>query len=97
MFPSFCTNSLYHTCGILFTIQIVLNNVLQAKPLLSKHSIKELVDPCLSNAYDSEQMDRLALTASLCTHQSSVHRPKMSQACLLSKNTKSISIKVTWV
>lgn len=76
---------------ILFTIQIVLNNTLQAKPLLSKNSIKELVDPCLADAYDSEQMNRLALTASLCIHQSSVHRPKMSQACLLSENTKNIS------
>ncbi|KAE8076903.1 hypothetical protein FH972_015524 [Carpinus fangiana] len=59
--------------------------VMWAKPLLSKNSIKELVDPCLANAYDSEQMNRLALTASLCIHQSSVHRPKMSQVVKILK------------
>uniref|UniRef100_A0A2N9HBG7 non-specific serine/threonine protein kinase n=1 Tax=Fagus sylvatica TaxID=28930 RepID=A0A2N9HBG7_FAGSY len=60
--------------------------VMWAKPILSKNCIEELVDPFLADAYDSEQMNCLALTASLCIHQSSILRPQMSQACLLSKN-----------
>nr|TKS15861.1 hypothetical protein D5086_0000028960 [Populus alba] len=50
-----------------------------AKPLLLKNSIEELVDPILVDAYDSEQMDRLACTASMCIHQSPSERPQMSQ------------------
>ncbi|KAJ6981030.1 receptor-like cytosolic serine/threonine-protein kinase RBK2 isoform X2 [Populus alba x Populus x berolinensis] len=54
--------------------------VMWAKPLLLKNSIEELVDPILVDAYDSEQMDRLACTASMCIHQSPSERPQMSQA-----------------
>ncbi|XP_034895800.1 receptor-like cytosolic serine/threonine-protein kinase RBK2 isoform X1 [Populus alba] len=53
--------------------------VMWAKPLLLKNSIEELVDPILVDAYDSEQMDRLACTASMCIHQSPSERPQMSQ------------------
>lgn len=54
---------------------------LQAKPLIQKNSMKELVDPALGDAYDLDQLQRLALTAFMCVHQSSNHRPQMSQAC----------------
>lgn len=74
-----------HGGGILLTIQAVLNIMMQAKPLLSKNNIKDLVDPCLADSYDSEQMSRMILTASLCIHHSSTHRPKMSQASNLFK------------
>eukprot|EP00258_Populus_trichocarpa_P049044 XP_024465063.1 receptor-like cytosolic serine/threonine-protein kinase RBK2 isoform X2 [Populus trichocarpa] len=53
--------------------------VMWAKPLLLNNSIEELVDPILADAYDSEQMDRLACTASMCIHQSPSERPQMSQ------------------
>ncbi|KAJ7955013.1 Kinase family protein [Quillaja saponaria] len=53
--------------------------VMWAKPLLSVNSIKELVDPCLADDYDVEQMSRVVLTASMCIDQSSVHRPQMTQ------------------
>ncbi|KAG5236105.1 receptor cytosolic serine/threonine-protein kinase [Salix suchowensis] len=53
--------------------------VMWAKPLLQNNSIKELVDPILADAYNSEQMDRLACTASMCIHQSPSERPQMSQ------------------
>ncbi|XP_050240266.1 receptor-like cytosolic serine/threonine-protein kinase RBK2 isoform X2 [Quercus robur] len=53
--------------------------VMWAKPLLSKNCILELVDPFLVDAYDTEEMNRMALTASLCIHQSSIHRPQMSE------------------
>ncbi|XP_011012531.1 PREDICTED: receptor-like cytosolic serine/threonine-protein kinase RBK2 isoform X2 [Populus euphratica] len=52
--------------------------VMWAKPLLLNNSIEELVDPILADAYDSEQMDRLACTASMCIHQSPSERPQMS-------------------
>ncbi|KAK9288103.1 hypothetical protein L1049_016550 [Liquidambar formosana] len=58
-------------------------NLLQAKPLLTNNSISELVDPSLVDDYDSEQMNRVALIASLCIHQSSIRRPQMSQACVV--------------
>lgn len=53
--------------------------VMWAKPLLLNNSIEELVDPILADAYDSEQMDRLACTASMCIHLSPSERPQMSQ------------------
>ncbi|KAJ6889970.1 receptor-like cytosolic serine/threonine-protein kinase RBK2 isoform X1 [Populus alba x Populus x berolinensis] len=53
--------------------------VMWAKPLLLKNIIEELVDPILVDGYDSEQMDRLACTASMCIHQSPSERPQMSQ------------------
>ncbi|KAJ6771060.1 RECEPTOR-LIKE CYTOSOLIC SERINE/THREONINE-PROTEIN KINASE RBK2 ISOFORM X1 [Salix koriyanagi] len=53
--------------------------VMWAKPLLQNNSTKELVDPILADAYNSEQMDRLACTASMCIHQSPSERPQMSQ------------------
>ncbi|XP_035548344.1 receptor-like cytosolic serine/threonine-protein kinase RBK2 isoform X1 [Juglans regia] len=63
--------------------------VMWAKPLLSTNSIKDLVDPCLADSYDSEQMSRMVLTASLCIHHSSMHRPKMSQVVKILKGEDS--------
>lgn len=57
------------------------HNLLQAKPLIQKNNLKELVDPTLGDAYDMGQLQRLALTAFMCVHQCSDHRPQMSQAC----------------
>ncbi|OVA11403.1 Protein kinase domain [Macleaya cordata] len=53
--------------------------VMWAKPLLDKNSFRELVDPSLGDAYDPQQMNRVALTASLCIQNSSILRPRMSQ------------------
>ncbi|XP_010024469.2 receptor-like cytosolic serine/threonine-protein kinase RBK2 isoform X2 [Eucalyptus grandis] len=67
--------------------------VMWAKPLLSDNRIKEFVDPSLGGAYNSEQMDRLILAASLCTHHSSIHRPQMSQVvCLLRGEQSSLEL-----
>ncbi|KAG8370691.1 hypothetical protein BUALT_Bualt13G0009600 [Buddleja alternifolia] len=54
--------------------------VMWAKPLLKKNKIRELVDPSLAEDYNSIQMNLLVLAASLCVQQSSVKRPRMSQA-----------------
>jgi hypothetical protein len=48
--------------------------------LLDKNDIKELVDPSLGDNYDTEEMDRVVLTASMCIEQSPILRPRMNQA-----------------
>lgn len=64
--------------------------VSQSKPLLDGNNIKELVDPALGDKYDSEEIDRVVLTASLCIEQSPILRPRMSQAS--TKFTKRLSL-----
>ncbi|THU72849.1 hypothetical protein C4D60_Mb04t16540 [Musa balbisiana] len=54
-----------------------------AKPLLEQNHIRDLIDPSLGDSYDSKQMDRAAKTAYICIQHSSVLRPRMSEACLL--------------
>lgn len=51
--------------------------------MLSIDKFKELVDPCLADAYDEEQMKILALTAALCIDQSPIERPHMNQVGFL--------------
>lgn len=57
--------------------------MLQAKPMLLSKNHSGLVDPSLGDAYDSEQMNRMVMVASLCIQQASTDRPQMSQACYL--------------
>ncbi|GAB4835875.1 hypothetical protein Ancab_000793 [Ancistrocladus abbreviatus] len=54
-----------------------------AKPLLRNNELKELIDPCLGDNYDTEELDRMALTASLCVEHAPVLRPRMSQVVIL--------------
>ncbi|KAL0371370.1 UNVERIFIED_CONTAM: Receptor-like cytosolic serine/threonine-protein kinase RBK2 [Sesamum angustifolium] len=54
--------------------------VMWAKPLLKKNKISELIDPSLGEAYNPMQMNLMILAASLCVQQSSIKRPRMSQA-----------------
>ena len=56
--------------------------VLQAKPWLDAHNIKELVDPSLGDNYNRAQVERVVLTASLCVEQSPLLRPRMVQASI---------------
>ncbi|XP_009760982.1 receptor-like cytosolic serine/threonine-protein kinase RBK2 isoform X1 [Nicotiana tabacum] len=53
--------------------------VMWAKPLLLSKNHSGLVDPSLGDAYDSEQMNRMVMVASLCIQQNSTDRPHMSQ------------------
>ncbi|KAI4317682.1 hypothetical protein L6164_025532 [Bauhinia variegata] len=53
--------------------------VMWAKPLISQNKIKELVDSCLADAYDKEEMDRLIMTAFACVDPSASQRPVMNQ------------------
>lgn len=59
----------------------LIKDSVQAKPLLKKSSMKELVDPTLGDAYNTEQLTRLLLIASACINQTSACRPQMSKAC----------------
>ncbi|KAI3992390.1 hypothetical protein MKX01_000654 [Papaver californicum] len=58
------------------------NLLMWAKPLLDKNDRKELADPSLGDEYDSHELNRVLLTASLCVQHSSILRPRMNQACL---------------
>ncbi|XP_073004298.1 uncharacterized protein [Typha latifolia] len=51
--------------------------VMWAKPILQGQEIKRLVDPCLGNEYNSEQMERLTLAASICIRMAYQSRPGM--------------------
>ncbi|KAK8338635.1 hypothetical protein V6Z11_A09G267600 [Gossypium hirsutum] len=51
-----------------------------AKPLIRENKMDELVDPILVDAYDSDELHRIAATASICVHQTAANRPQMSQA-----------------
>lgn len=68
----------------LITGRLALDNmqkslVMWAKPLLEKNNYKELVDPCLGDSWDAEQMKLMAVTASMCIHPSSIQRPQMRE------------------
>lgn len=54
--------------------------ICQAKPLLRKNDMGELVDPSLGKNYNVRQLNLVLLAASLCVQQSSIRRPSMSQA-----------------
>ncbi|XP_028802797.1 receptor-like cytosolic serine/threonine-protein kinase RBK1 isoform X2 [Neltuma alba] len=64
--------------------------VLWAKPRLEAHNVKELVDPRLEEAYDSIELKRTMLTASMCLHHSSSHRPYMKQVVQLLKGEEGL-------
>ncbi|KAM3308812.1 receptor-like cytosolic serine/threonine-protein kinase RBK2 [Capsicum chacoense] len=64
--------------------------VMWAKPMLLSKNHSGLVDPSLGDAYDSEQMNRMVLVASLCIQQSSSDRPQMSQVHEMLKGTGGI-------
>ncbi|KAI4367868.1 hypothetical protein MLD38_016491 [Melastoma candidum] len=65
--------------------------VLWAKPLLDNDGIAKLVDPSLSNDYNSEEMDRVIMTASFCIDQSAVLRPQMNQVAVLIRGEKFVN------
>lgn len=69
-------------------IQILL--LLQAKPLLKKNNVRELVDPSLGDDYNNRQLNLMLLAASLCIQQSSIRRPSMSQVAIKTKFNKTL-------
>lgn len=70
-----------HVCELQTSIgerKLIASLWWQAKPILHGGKTKELVDPCLSNEYDSDQLERMILAASLCIRTAARSRPKMS-------------------
>ncbi|KAG2694909.1 hypothetical protein I3760_08G165800 [Carya illinoinensis] len=65
--------------------------VIWAKPLLDKDDLKELVDPSIGDNYDTEEMDRMVLTASMCIEQSPILRPRMNQVVILLRGDDRVS------
>ncbi|KAJ3679265.1 hypothetical protein LUZ60_017276 [Juncus effusus] len=59
--------------------------VIWAKPLLDLNKVKELVDPSLANAYDTKEMAKLLMVASMCIHHLSTSRPSMNSVVRLLK------------
>ncbi|GAA0148259.1 hypothetical protein LIER_07754 [Lithospermum erythrorhizon] len=57
--------------------------VIWAKPLIDRKGLKELVDPSLHDEYDSVEMERIVLTASMCVEPNPVLRPRMSQVLII--------------
>ncbi|XP_073266206.1 inactive protein kinase SELMODRAFT_444075 isoform X4 [Populus alba] len=51
----------------------------QARPLLEKHAIHELVDPRLSNCYSEPEVHNMLQCASSCLQRDPHSRPRMSQ------------------
>ena len=61
-----------------FAKNLIASLSLQANPILHDGKTTELVDPCLSNEYDSDQLERMILAASLCIRRAARSRPRMS-------------------
>lgn len=57
--------------------------VMWAKPILQGGEVKELVDPDLGNEYDSDQIERMALAASLCIRRAHQSRPQIASVLKL--------------
>ncbi|XP_038989180.1 serine/threonine-protein kinase STE20-like [Phoenix dactylifera] len=57
--------------------------VMWAKPILQDGEIKQLVDPCLENEYDGDQMERVTLAASLCIRRAHQSRPQIASVLKL--------------
>lgn len=57
--------------------------VIWAKPLLDANNVKELIDPCLGDAYNSGEMKRAMSIASMCIDHASTMRPHMKRVVQL--------------
>ncbi|CAO2832045.1 unnamed protein product [Amaranthus hypochondriacus] len=68
----------------LITGRLALDNtqkslVMWAKPFLDKRELRDLIDPCLGDGYDKDQIKLVAMIANMCIHQSSIERPQMNK------------------
>jgi interleukin-1 receptor-associated kinase 1 len=57
----------------------LMNNLMQATPLLESGNLKALLDPKTKGNFDVVQMQRMVLAATLCVRQTARLRPKISQ------------------
>ncbi|KAG5055240.1 hypothetical protein JHK85_007750 [Glycine max] len=78
-----CQRRIIHRDITAANILLTENFEPQAKPLLKKNCIRELIDPSLADDFDCRQIKIMLLAASLCIQQSSIRRPSMKQASSL--------------
>ncbi|KAJ0969482.1 hypothetical protein J5N97_022359 [Dioscorea zingiberensis] len=64
--------------------------VMWAKPILHGEKVTQLVDQCLGNEYDTDQMETMALAASLCIRRASRSRPQIAVILKLLKGDDDI-------
>ncbi|KAJ6673491.1 hypothetical protein OIU85_012489 [Salix viminalis] len=72
------------------------NLLLWARPLMESGNIMELADPGLEGKFDSDQMNRVVLTASYCARQSSTWRPSMSEVLELLTSGHDSEVARSW-
>ncbi|KAK2646561.1 hypothetical protein Ddye_021756 [Dipteronia dyeriana] len=72
------------------------NLLLWAKPHMECGNIAILIDPSLEGKYDTDQMHRLILTASLCVRQSSTWRPSMSEVLEILTSGHDSEVAKSW-
>ncbi|KAJ6362191.1 hypothetical protein OIU78_002574 [Salix suchowensis] len=73
------------------------NLLLWAKPLMESGNITELADrPELEGKFDSDQVQRVVLTASYCVRQSSTWRPSMSEVLELLTSGHDSEVARSW-
>ena len=51
--------------------------------MLDQHDLNQLVDPVLGGSYNKDQLENVVKTATLCTQQIPVQRPRMHEVCPL--------------
>lgn len=61
-----------------FTVNNFMLSWFQAKKILQEGKAKQLVDGSLGDDYDSDQMDRMILAATLCIQRAPHSRPRIS-------------------
>ncbi|KAJ6435530.1 hypothetical protein OIU84_000678 [Salix udensis] len=78
------------------SLQWPQNLLLWARPLMESGNIMELADPGLEGKFDSDQMNRVVLTASYCARQSSTWRPSMSEVLELLTSGHDSEVARSW-
>lgn len=61
----------------------MVDDNIQAKPILKGGKISELLDPSLGFDYDKSQIERMVLAATLCIRQDPTFRPQINLVSLL--------------
>lgn len=68
---------------MLFVLDVLqthkLKNAKQARPLLEKLAVEEMIDPRLRKCFSKQEVDKMLQCASLCIRRDPLTRPRMSQ------------------
>ncbi|KAH7519186.1 hypothetical protein FEM48_Zijuj08G0008900 [Ziziphus jujuba var. spinosa] len=69
--------------AMLFVLDVLqthkLKNAKQARPLLEKLAVEEMIDPRLRKCFSKQEVDKMLQCASLCIRRDPLTRPRMSQ------------------